>query len=138
MKKGFTLIELLIVVGVLGVLAAGVVVAINPGKRIKQANDTKIKNDVGQIATALQAYYAFNQLYPASLSVLETSGDLKKVPSGSGTTCAAYSYGRTGTCTITSCEAQVSCALNDPTAGLGTWCWRSATGTAVEAASCAP
>ncbi|MBI5465397.1 prepilin-type N-terminal cleavage/methylation domain-containing protein, partial [Candidatus Gottesmanbacteria bacterium] len=56
-KKGFTLIELLVVIAVLAVLAAGVIVAINPGKRIRQANDAKIKNDIGQLATGLQAYY---------------------------------------------------------------------------------
>jgi len=34
---GFTLIELLIVIAILGILAAAVLVAINPAKRTRQA-----------------------------------------------------------------------------------------------------
>ena len=138
MKKGFTLIELLVVIAVLAVLAAGVMVAINPGKRIRQANDAKIRNDIGQIATALQAYYTTNQLYPAAAGDLVTSQDLKQLPAGPGGTCAAYSYSRTAGCTTTSCEAQVNCALQDPVAVGNLWCWRSAVGSAAEAAACAP
>ncbi|MBI4999391.1 hypothetical protein HZB97_01320, partial [Candidatus Gottesmanbacteria bacterium] len=79
-----------------------------------------------------------NQLYPAALSDLVTSGDLKQVPAGPGGTCATYSYSRTATCTTTSCEAQVNCALQDPLVAGTVWCWKSTTGGAVEAASCAP
>lgn len=137
-RQGFTLIELLVVMAVLAVIASGVVIAINPGKRIRQANDTKIKNDVGQMATALQAYYTTNQLYPAALSDLVTNGDLKVIPAHpqGGQT---YTYSRTGTCTITSCEAQVAGILLDPVVVPSWWCWRSATGQAIESASgCAP
>ena len=44
---GFTLIELLIVIAILGILAAAVLVAANPGKRTKQARDAARKNDIG-------------------------------------------------------------------------------------------
>lgn len=136
--RGFTLIELLIVIAVIGVLAAGVVAAINPLKRINQANDSKIKNDIGQIATALQAYYTTNQLYPSALSALATSGELKLVPTAPGG--SSYTYSVT-TCTTSSCEASISFALRDPAVTGNLWCWRSAVGTASEvtsAAGCAP
>ncbi|KKU64644.1 MAG: hypothetical protein UX86_C0006G0012 [Candidatus Amesbacteria bacterium GW2011_GWC1_47_15] len=61
-KKGFTLIELLVVIGVLAVIAAGVVALINPQDKIAQANDSKVINDIGQYATALQSYSAQNNL----------------------------------------------------------------------------
>lgn len=134
------------VIAVLGVIAAGVLVAINPGKRIRQANDSKIKNDVGQIATALQAYYTScpadalcTQLYPASIATLVTSEDLKVEPNppGAGNN---YSYAVSTTCNTTDCEAVVYYALEDPGTAGNVWCWRSATGSAAEmdATSCAP
>lgn len=142
MKKGFTLIELLVVIAVLAVLAAGVMVAINPGKRIRQANDAKIRNDVGQLATALQAYFTTNQIYPANLAALATSKDIKMVPAGPGGTCVAYAYSTNPSpCVIgaaTDCEAQVNCALQEPLVTGNVWCWRSLAGSAVEAAGCLP
>lgn len=145
-RRGFTLIELLVVMAVLAVLAAGVITAINPGKRLRQANDTKIRNDIGQIATALQAFYTTNTgSYPTATSDLVTSGDLKQVPtppSGSGT---SYTYSRTpGTCApggATPCtEVVVYASLQDPVTASNVWCWRSATGQASETTTtaCAP
>ncbi len=135
-RRGFTLIELLVVLAVLGVVAAGVVTAINPLKRIRQANDAKIKNDVGQISTALQASFTTNQLYPSALGDLVTSGDLKVLPTVPGG--GAYSYAITNPCTTASCEAAVSAALQDPLVAGNVWCWRSATGVVAEVASCSP
>ena len=40
-KQGFTLIELLVVIGILTVLLAIVLIAINPGKQFSQANNTQ-------------------------------------------------------------------------------------------------
>jgi len=58
--KGFTLIELLIVIAIVGVLAAVVLVALNPVERLKQARDSGRKSDIGQIATALESYFTSN------------------------------------------------------------------------------
>ena len=40
-KKGFTLIELIIVVAIIALLAAATFVAVNPAKRIGEANDAQ-------------------------------------------------------------------------------------------------
>ena len=39
-KKGFTLIELLIVIGILGILAAGLQAAIDPIEQLKKGQDS--------------------------------------------------------------------------------------------------
>ena len=59
-KKGFTLIELLVTIGVLAVVAAGVLAAIDPTDKLKAANDGRVQADMGQVATALNTYAASN------------------------------------------------------------------------------
>lgn len=56
--KGFTLIELLIVIGILGVLAAAVVVVLNPAELLKQARDAQRLQDFASINSALSLYVA--------------------------------------------------------------------------------
>ena len=55
-SKGFTLIELLIVIAILGVLAAGSLVAIDPVEQLARARDSGRKSAVTQMGRALQAY----------------------------------------------------------------------------------
>lgn len=57
-KKGFTLIELLVVIGILALLLAITLIAINPAKQFSQANDTKRSSDVNAILNALNQYAA--------------------------------------------------------------------------------
>ncbi len=55
-QSGFTLIEILVVIGILTVLIAIALVAINPAKQIGQANDTKRASDVRAILDAINHY----------------------------------------------------------------------------------
>ncbi len=135
-KRGFTLIELLIVIAILGILAAAVLVAVNPIKRQRQARDAARKSDVGQLATGLQAFFTTPGAgtYPAGFVNLTSSGDLKMIPTGP--TGESYNY----TLTSDSSEAAIYVALEDPTATGDVWCWQSRTGKAAETASgsCTP
>jgi prepilin-type N-terminal cleavage/methylation domain-containing protein len=63
---GFTLIELLVVIAVLGILASGLIVLVNPPKQIGRAHDAKRKSDLDQIQKALEVYYDDNNQYPAT------------------------------------------------------------------------
>lgn len=49
-SKGFTLIELLIVIAIIGILAAGITIAINPAQKINAAKNARVKSDLAQIA----------------------------------------------------------------------------------------
>lgn len=154
-KKGFTLIELLVVIAVLGILAAVVLVAINPAERLRAARDAGAKSDIGQIATALEAYFTDNNgTYPSTaqtLTILATDNYLKQVPAipaGSGSLDATYQYapyeadGTTCGGAVTCTEATVWYDLEVTSAAPTDWCYQSATGTAGEilasAGTCAP
>ena len=140
--RGFTLIELLIVIAILGILAAAVLVAVNPAKRQNQAKDSQTKSDIGQMATALQAYFTTpgSGSYPSQvqgLQLLVANGDLVKLPTPpSGGT---YEYGASPTTPacentkLSPCTAVwVSEPLVDPVTAGNVWCFESAEGTAEE------
>jgi type IV pilus assembly protein PilA len=60
-RRGFTLIELLVVIGILAVLLAITLIAINPARQFSQANDTKRSSDVNAILNAIDQYAADNK-----------------------------------------------------------------------------
>jgi prepilin-type N-terminal cleavage/methylation domain-containing protein len=55
-KGGFTLIEILIVIGIIAILAAIVLVAINPARQFAQANNTQRESNVNAILNAIGQY----------------------------------------------------------------------------------
>jgi|SRR3989338_3585225 len=59
-QKGFTLIEVLIVIGIIAILAAVVIVAINPGEQFGAANDAKRTSHVNSILNAIDQYRTNN------------------------------------------------------------------------------
>ncbi len=59
-QAGFTLIELLVVIGILAILLAIVLIAINPARQFAQANNTKRNSDVQTILNAIHQYAADN------------------------------------------------------------------------------
>jgi prepilin-type N-terminal cleavage/methylation domain-containing protein len=61
LQKGFTLIELLVVIGILAILLAIVLIAINPARQFAQANNTKRSSDVNSILNAVNQYMSDNK-----------------------------------------------------------------------------
>lgn len=83
---GFTLIELLVVIAILGILAGGVLVAIDPLEQLARGRDAGRKTAVDQLGKAVQAYYTVQSAtYPpavenAWMDPVQTSGELKALP----------------------------------------------------------
>lgn len=59
-RKGFTLIELLVVIGILAVLLAITLIAVNPGQNLEDADDTKRRSDINAILNAVNQYMVDN------------------------------------------------------------------------------
>jgi len=52
-QKGFTLIEILVVIGIIAILAAVVIVALNPARQFQQARNTQRSSNVNTILNAV-------------------------------------------------------------------------------------
>lgn len=70
LRRGFTLIELLVVIGIIGILAAIVLVAVNPGRQFAQARDRQRQSDLLQITNAIYQFASEN-----SGDLPDTDGD---------------------------------------------------------------
>ena len=60
-KRGFTLIEILVVIGIIAVLAAVVLIAINPARQFKLARDSQRLSNVTAILNAIGQIMAENK-----------------------------------------------------------------------------
>lgn len=73
LRKGFTLIELLVVIGILGILLAIVLIAINPARQFALSNNTKRSSDVNTILNAISQYMVDKHgVPPANLTTTPT------------------------------------------------------------------
>jgi len=90
--RGFTLIELLIVIGIIGILAAGLLAAVDPIEQLRKGRDTQRKSISVELNNALARYYGVRGSMPwgtvpqapatiasatSMIGTLITSGELK-------------------------------------------------------------
>ena len=89
-QKGFTLIELLVVIGILAVLLAITLIAINPARQFSQANNTKRSSDVNAILNAIGQYAADNKgTLPAGITTSALTIQKSGTPANDADICAA-------------------------------------------------
>lgn len=82
-KKAFTLVELLIVIAILGILAVGLLVALDPVEQTRRATDTGALTSSGEVKAAVNRFYASKQYFPWC------------TPASAGTTCTFVGTGCT-------------------------------------------
>ena len=83
-QKGFTLIELLVVIGILAVLLAITLIAINPARQFSQANNTQRSSDVNAILNAVGQYMVDNNGDLTALNIPVGSASAQVIGSGGG------------------------------------------------------
>jgi prepilin-type N-terminal cleavage/methylation domain-containing protein len=134
-ESGFTLIELLVVIGILAILLAITLIAINPNKHFEDVRNTQRQSNVSAILDAIYEYESSNNgNEPPSVANVSTTAAIGSLPA---VTASATSFtsppqltytvpsGNTitnGTVTVTSCTQS---------GDNGTWTVLSGTSTSI-------
>jgi len=104
-QVGFTLIELIIVIAIIALLAAATFVAVNPAKRIGDANNAQRWSDISAVADAWGFYVADNS---GTVATTVTNGVTYSVATTTGGTAFATCGASTGNATTTTALVDLS------------------------------
>ena len=96
LRLGFTLIELLVTIGIVAIIAAAVLYALNPAGRIGESNDSRRKMDLQSISEAIEMYTVDYGSAPSQLASPNIASGQKYVLCSSATTLTCN--GQSNTC----------------------------------------
>lgn len=82
--RGFTLIEILVVIGIIAILAAIVIIAINPTRQFGQARDTQRQSNLNAILNAVGQNIADNKGTLTGCAGTAVSAATTTIGTGSG------------------------------------------------------
>jgi len=119
LRGGFTLVEILIVIGILAILAAVVLVAINPARQFAQARNSERLSAITTILSAVGQKVADNRgLFAGGIPACPTSG---AGALAANTASTSIDRGAGGTGADLSCLTPTYMSLfpNDPTSAAG-------------------
>ncbi len=79
-KRGFTLIEILVVIGIIAVLSAVVLVAINPARQFKLARDSQRVSNITAILNAIGQNMAEHKgVFSCPISITNTPKNISSI-----------------------------------------------------------
>jgi type II secretory pathway pseudopilin PulG len=147
-EAGFTLVELLIIIGIISILFAVTLIAVDPARRFSESRDAVRRQDVRSLLEAIVTYITDNGgNYPANLDTVAASIQVLGT-NGSGcnaTTCAGYPVANmTASCSNLSgslVETYLAAIPTDPlngTAGNTRYYVNRTAGNRIEVGSCDP
>ena len=110
-KHGFTLIEVLLVIGIIAILAAIVIIAINPARQLAQARNTQRWSNVNTILNAIHQYAVDNK---GNLPATVTSSSATEVCSTGVATATCTGAGLIDLTVLTTLETYVTALPSDP------------------------
>jgi prepilin-type N-terminal cleavage/methylation domain-containing protein len=151
-SKGFTLIELLIVIAIIGILAAALLVALNPGQRIAASRNARVRSDLVELGnnanlfntdSGLNATCVGGGSYPNTLLGQTVCGAKFVVAplNPSGLAYAVAVAGSAANCAPNTANPCTSIAISGPAYADGVvdivnngafWCWTNISGTVVQ------
>ena len=121
---GFTLIEVLLVIGIIAILAAIVIIAINPARQLAQARNTQRWSNVNTILNAIHQYAVDNKgTLPSTLTITATEACASGVASSTCTSSSLIDLS-----SLTTNELYVTALPTDPACPSGTYCNANGTG----------
>jgi prepilin-type N-terminal cleavage/methylation domain-containing protein len=114
-QKGFTLIELLVVIGIVGILLSITLVAINPARQFRLANDAARASHISTLSSAVAQLIIDNKgSLPANLAALSSANYYSLAQSTSTNIAVSVA-------TVTLCNYLTGSISLNPTLGVQTY-----------------